>query len=126
MLQHQKGLGSLLFVFIFLYSGIIRGVITSDQIGYVRYYALHESDSKTNVSFQLNHFNTFSIVNPYKEKGESETDEVHFNFEIFFSSHSIFQYLTFPRFFITKEFRWFNEFELHLYDLFCNWKLHFR
>ena len=75
LLKQQKGFTSFLFVFIFLYSGILRGVITTDVIDYVSNYAQHDSETKSTFSAQQNHFNGFSIANQNKEKSESETDE---------------------------------------------------
>lgn len=124
LLRQHKEFVSFLFVFIFLYSGIVRGVITTDTEDYTPNYVRHDSDTKSNISVQLNHFNALSIVNQYKEKGEAETDEVHFDFEIFFSSHAPLRFLPYPNSFTSKGLAWVNNFKLPLYDLYCNWKFH--
>jgi hypothetical protein len=124
LLRQHKGLSSFLFVFIFLYSGIIRGIITFDDEDFIPHYAHNDSDSESNFSTQLNHFNNVSIVNQFKEKSESEIDEVHFDIEIYFSSHAPLQFLPYLKYLTSKGLSWFNNFKLHLYDLYCTWKFH--
>ena len=122
--RQHKGFASLLFIFIFLYSGILRGVITTDVIDYVSNYAQHDSETKSTFSAQQNHFNGFSIANQNKEKSESETDEAHFNFQFSFSSHSPFIFLPYPKLSGSFEVNRINTLKQPLYDLFCNWKFH--
>jgi hypothetical protein len=124
LLRQHKGFVSFLFVFVFLYSGIVRGVLTPDAEDYLPVYAQHDSETKSNFSTQLNHFNALSIVNQYKEKSESETDEVHFDFEVFFSSHAPLRFLPYPKSLLSKGLSWVNDYKLPLYDLYCNWKFH--
>ena len=123
-LRHQKVFASFLFVFIFLYSGIIRGVLTSGAENYTPNYTQHDSDAKSNISTQHNHFNNLSIVNQYKEKSESETDEAHFDFGFTFTSHSLFTFLPYPNLSRFIELNWINTLKQPLYVLFCNWKFH--
>lgn len=123
-LRQQKGFASFLFVFIFLYSGIIRGVLTSDVEDYTSNHAQHDSDAKSNFSTQQNLFNNLSIVNQYKEKSESETDETHFDFEFTFTSYSPFAFLPYPNLSGFIELNWIIALKKPLYDLFCNWKFH--
>lgn len=123
LLKQQKGFTSFLFVFIFLYSGILRGVITTDVIDYMSNYVQHDSETKSTVSAKQNHFNGLSIVNQNKEKGE-ETDEAHFDFEFSFTSHSPFTFLPYPKLRSFIELNWILTLKQSLYDLFCNWKFH--
>ena len=124
LLRQHKRLSSFLFVFIFLYSGIIRGIITFDDEDFIPNYAQHDSETKSNFSTQLNHFNALSIVNQYKEKSESEIDEVHFDIEICFSSHAPLQFLPYLKSLTSKGLSWVNDYKLPLYDLYCTWKFH--
>lgn len=126
ILKQTKELVAFFFVFIFLYAGVIRGIITSEVACCMPNNAQKHSETKATIYAQTNYFNTLSIANQYKEKGESESDEVHFDFEISFSSYSPFLFLSFARFFSTAEISRVIYFKLPLYDLFCNWKLHFR
>lgn len=115
---------SFLFVFIFLYSGIVRGVLTSDLNDDVPNYEHHDSDSKSTFSTHHTYLNGFGIANQYKEKSESETDEAHFDFELSFTSNSLLAFLPFRSDFSSINLNRVNFLQQPLYDLFCNWKFH--
>ncbi len=124
VVRKQKEITSFLLVLVFLYAGLFRSVFTSDAEDIVPNYASHDSDTKSNLSTQQNHFNGFSITNQYKDKGESEIDEAHVDFEVTFTSHSPFTFLPYQKFISSNELNRFDFLKKPLYDLFCNWKFH--
>lgn len=124
VVRKQKEITSFLLVFVFLYVGLFRSVFTTEAQEIVPNYASHDSDTKSNFSTQQNHFNGFSITNQYKDKGESEIDEAHVDFEVTFTSHSPFTFLPYQKFISSNELNRFDFLKKPLYDLFCNWKFH--
>lgn len=124
IVRKQKEIISFLLVFVFLYTGLFRSVFISDVVEIVPNYANHDSDTKSNLSIKQNHFIGFSILNQYKDKGESEIDEVHLDFEVTFISHTPFTFLPYQKFVSSNELNRLNFLKKPLYDLFCNWKFH--
>ena len=122
--RQHKGFASLLFIFIFLYSGILRGVITTDELDYAYNYTQNDSDTKSTITSHHHYINGFNIANQYKEKSESETDEAHFDFDVTFTSDSHLLFLPFGKNFGSKKLNRGNSLKQPLYDLFCNWKFH--
>ncbi|RAR47863.1 hypothetical protein [Flavobacterium lacus] len=121
VLEKNKGLFSLLLVFIVLYTGSVRGLLLAELDQNQLTSQKNSPNNFSECDIHSSRTVAFTAVNQAKTT-ESEIDEVHLDFTfpkpnvftlVFEERQFFFQFLT--KIIVDK---------LRLYDLYCNWKIH--
>lgn len=119
VLDKQIGFFSFLLAFLVFYSGSVRGLLTADLSSPK---VVHSSPSSKNQSdIHQQQATIFNAVGQVKTL-ESEIDEVHLDFV--FPKSVVFTFVSAKNQLFSRVLEKEKEHKLHLYDLYCNWKIH--
>lgn len=119
VLDKKIGFFSFLLAFVIFYSGSVRGLLTTDLTSPV---VIHVTSSPKNQSdIHQQQATIFNAVGQIKTL-ESEIDEVHFDF--IFPKPVVFTFISVENQLFNQVLNRIGGSKLHLYDLYCNWKIH--
>lgn len=120
VIQH-KGITSLLFVFIFLYSSFFRAFPASNERFVQPVQKIKFDHEKSSFSSLENKIVGLTIADQFK-KEESESEEIDFGFSFEFDYQSFISPSHLVRdFYQSKDLSYHK---IPLYDMFCKWKFH--
>lgn len=118
--NNHKGYFSLLLLFVFLYSGLVRSYVVTDFSAQPVKKSIQASKNNQ-VDAQQDHLIIFNAVNQL-EKSDSESDEFHYDFISFKTVTNSASYVANVT--ISPKLKFAKAINLPLYDLFCKWKFH--
>ena len=119
VLEKQIGFFSFLLAFIVFYSGSVRGLLASDLSSPEVVHLTQSSKDQSDLHQQQT--TIFNAVSEVKTV-ESEIDEVQFDY--IFSKSVVFTFFSTDNPFFKQFLEGVKGRKLHLYDLYCNWKIH--
>lgn len=120
-IRQYKGVTSILFVFIFLYSSSFRGYTTSEVVQAQPTQKNKFAHEKANFSSLENKISGLSFIEQL-QKDESESNEIDLDISIGIYFRSIIiNSKVFSDFYQSQDT---NFLKIPLYDMFCKWKFH--
>lgn len=118
--NNHKGYFSFLLLFVFLYSGFVRGYVVTD-FSFQPVKKSIQASKNTQFAQQQDYLIVFTSFNQF-ENNDSESDDLHHDFISFETVTTSASYVANVT--ISPKLKFTKAINLPLYDLYCKWKFH--